>query len=92
MFTTGNDGFPDGFSMWAGVQHFLFAGRAARVDKTRKEEAAGVGCDLREMSAVDWGRHGPSWPAATWGRIVERCLQSPAVGEATARAVTPTLA
>jgi len=32
---------PEGFSMRAGVHHFLLAGRAARVDKPRKEEAAG---------------------------------------------------
>ena len=37
-----NGRFPEGFSMRAVVQHFLPAGRAARVDKPRKEEAAGV--------------------------------------------------
>jgi len=41
--------------MRAGVQHFLLAGRAARVDKPRKEEAAGVGCDLWGKSAGCWG-------------------------------------
>ena len=34
--------------MRVGVQHFLFAGRAARVDKPRKEEAAGAGCEPME--------------------------------------------
>ena len=34
--------FPEGFSMRVGVQHFLLAVRAARVDKPRKEEAVGV--------------------------------------------------
>ncbi len=40
---------PEGFSMRAGVQHFLSAGHAARVDKPRKEEAAVSGFKL-------WGK------------------------------------
>ena len=40
LATAANDSSPEGFSMRAGVQRFLPARRAARVDKPRKEEAA----------------------------------------------------
>ncbi|WP_207710165.1 hypothetical protein, partial [Litoreibacter roseus] len=42
---------PEGFSMRAGVQPFLPARRAARVDKPRKEEAAVSGIRLWRKSA-----------------------------------------
>lgn len=43
--------FPEGFSMGAGVQYFLPARRAARVDKPRKVEAAVAGIILWGKSA-----------------------------------------
>jgi hypothetical protein len=42
---------PEGFLMRAGVQLYRQVLRAARVDKPRKEEAAGAGWDLWGKSA-----------------------------------------
>lgn len=53
--TAANHRFPEGFSMRAGVQVFLLARRAARVDKPRKEEAAGAGSGLWRKSAGGCG-------------------------------------
>ena len=46
--------FPEGFSMRAEVQRCLLALRAARVDKPRKEEAAGIpGTGYGERAQTD---------------------------------------
>ena len=46
-----NHNFPEGFSMPAGVQHFLLTRRAVRVDKLRAEKAEGFGYYLLRKSA-----------------------------------------
>ena len=50
LATAAHDSFPEGFSMRAGVQHFLPARRAARVDKPRKVEAAIAGAPYGERA------------------------------------------
>lgn len=42
--------------MRAGVEHLLLAEHATRVDKPRKAEAAGAGCDLngQRLAYMPW--------------------------------------